>query len=185
LGKKISKIISWILLILTVLSLWLVVRRPSGPKLESSPEAAQAFDDKWADLLAAHQQGKAGEASLSGVELNSKIQQILAGATASGWVSLSAVAVRIEGNLLVCLVTMDVLGVKVYVTLGGRPTLRDHRLEFDLTDVKMGSMPVPASVVSAALKQKLEAPELRDMMRMPDFITDVHIENNQLVIQSQ
>lgn len=183
-GKKISKIISWILLILTVLSLWLVVRRPSGPHLQSSPEAARAFDEKLAQLLAAHQPGQSVEARVSELELNSKLQQILAGAAASGPVSLSAVGVRLEGARLVCLLTMNVLGLNVYVTLGGKPSLRDHRLEFDLTDVKMGSMPVPASLVSSVLQQKLNAPEMREMLRMPDFITGLRVENSELILES-
>jgi hypothetical protein len=185
LKKKIYKIISWILLILTVVSIGLMFRRPGGTPPANDPEAASSFDRKLAELAAARERGGASEVRLNETEVNSKVQQILAGAPASGAASLSGVSVHLDRDRLECLLTIHTLGIDMYITLGGKPKVEDHRLELDLSEVKLGSMPAPASAVGAVLRSKLDSPEARDMMKLPDFIQDVRIENSELVIASE
>ena len=184
-AKKISKIISWVLLVLTILSIGLMLRRPGGAKPAVDPEAARSFDEKLGELATAHERGSPSKVRLTEAEVNSKIQQTLAGAAASGPVSLSGVAVQLEGERLECVLTIKVLGLNTYITLGGKPSVRDHRLEFDLTKVKMGGMPVPASMVASALREKLDSPEMQGVTTLPDFLKDVRVENSELVIGSQ
>ena len=182
--KKIWKIISWVLLILTILSVVLLVIPPSGRTPESSTEAAQSFDQKWAELAGAHARGEASEVRLSESELNSKIQQAVEGAPSGGVASMKGVEARLDGNDLVFVLKISILGVNTYVTMGGKPVLRDHILEFDLDQVDMGRMPVPASMIGAFLRSRLESPEMRESMTLPDFIRDVRVENGELVFDA-
>lgn len=151
----------------------------------NDPEAARSFDQKRGVLAAAHGRGAPSEVGLSEAEVNSKLQQTLAGAAASGAATLSAVAVRLEGSRLVCLLTLRVLGIPMYVTLGGKLSVEDHRLQFDLSEVKLGSMPAPASAVETVVREKLSSPDAQDMMKLPDYIRDVRVENSRLVIESE
>jgi uncharacterized protein YpmS len=184
LKKKIYKIISWTLVVLTVLSLVLMVIRPSGRAPETSPDAARSFDEKWGALAAAHAQGQPSQVRLTESELNSKMQQAFEGAPAGGVASLTSVAARLEDDRLVFVMTIRVLGLNTYITLGGKPVLRDHLLQFDLTKVAMGRMPVPASTIGPFLRQNLEAPEMRDAMTLPEFIRDVRVDKGELVFDA-
>jgi hypothetical protein len=49
----------------------------------------------------------------------------------------------------------------------------------------MGSLPVPISAVESTLREKLNSPEMRDRMKLPDSIRDIRIENGELVLQSK
>ncbi len=183
-AKKIYKVISWVLLVLTVLSLVLMVLRPSGREPQTNPDAAGSFNEKWGALADAHAQGKPSEVRLTESELNSRIQQTLEGAPAGGLASLKSIAARLEDDRLVFVLTIHVLGMDTYITLGGKPVLRDHVLEFDLTEVDMGRMPVPASTIAPFMSEKFDPPEVREAMKLPDFIRDVRVENGELVFDS-
>jgi hypothetical protein len=185
LRKKISKILAWVFPILVVITIWLVLRRPGGPPVKVDPEAAQSFEQKLGELVEAHARGQPAEVRMTESEVNSEIHQIMAGATASGPTKLSDVTVRLTGNQLESVLTVDVLGLNDYITLGGRLSVQDQRLNFDLTKVRMGSMPAPASVIGEVLRERLQSPAMRDMMRMPEFVKDVRVENSELVVESR
>lgn len=149
-----------------------------------SPDAARSFDEKWGALAAAHAKGRPAEVRLTESEVNSKIQQAFEVAPAPGSASLKGVSARLEENRLVFVLTIHLLGMDTYITLGGKPSLADHGLEFDLSEAKMGSMPVPASTIAPFLREKFDAPEMREAMKLPDFIRDVRVENGELVFDS-
>ena len=161
-----------------------MVRRPSGSEPVVDPAAAQSFDEKWGELAEAHAQGRAFEVRLTESELNSKIQSAFEGAPATGLASLKGVSARLKEDRIVFVLTIHMLGLDTYITLGGKPALRNHLLDFDLSEVKMGSMPVPASTIAPILREKFEAPEMREVMMLPDFIRDVRVENGELVFDS-
>jgi uncharacterized protein YpmS len=185
LAKKIWKVISWILLVLTVLSIVLMLIPPSGADSPADPAAAQSFDSKLAQLSSAHQRGEVGEAHLTEAEVHSKVQQMFADAPASGLTTLSGVTVHFERDRLACVLKIKVLALPLYITLGGKPSIRQGRLEFEVTEVDLGRMPAPASVVSEALQEKLRSPEGQEMVTMPDFVTSMAVENGELVIESK
>ena len=184
-AKKIWKIISWILLVLTVLSLVLMLVPPSGANSAADPAAAQSFDGKLAELASTHQRGEAGEARLTEAEVDSKVQQMFAGAPASGVATVSGLAVHLDQDQLVSVLKIKVLALSLYITLGGKPGIRQGRLDFEVTEVKLGRMPAPASVVSEVLQEKLRSPEGQEMEAMPDYITGMRVENGELVIESK
>ena len=184
-GKKIWKIISWILLILTVLSMILMFIPPSGMNAASDPAAAQSFDSKLERLEDAHRRGEPAEVRLTEVEVNSKFQQIFAGAPSSGLVAASGLTIQIKQDRLSCVLKIKVLAAPLFITLGGKPGVRAGRLDFELTDVDLGRMPAPASVISAALRDKLRSPEGEEMTTLPEYIAAIEVENGELVIQSR
>lgn len=183
--RKISKILAWVFPILVVISIWLVLRRPGGPPPKVDPQAARSFDQKVQELVEAHARGRPVEVRMTEEEVNSEVHQIMAGVAASGPASLRDVSVRLRGDRLVSVLTINVLGLNVYITLGGTLSEQNQRLQFDLTEVKMGSMPAPASVVGPVLREKLESPASREMMQLPEFVNNLRVENGELVVESR
>jgi hypothetical protein len=43
-------------------------------------------------------------------------------------------------------------------------------------------MPMPISLVQAQLDKKFSEPETREKLKLPDFVSDLRVENGQLVI---
>lgn len=185
--KKVYRIISLGLLALAVVSIFLILRKPSVPPVESSPEAAKAFHEKINELKQAHQEGTPKEIRITEAELNSKLQESLRGAPASegGPATLREATVHLEGDKFLGTFTMNVSGKDVYVTLGGSLGVASRRLEFRPTEVHMGSLPVPLAMVESTLRERLNSPEMQERMNLPDSIKDVRIENGELVLQTQ
>ncbi len=184
-GRRIYQAISWLLLTVAIVSVWLVVRRPALPEVATSPEAAKSFDAKFDQLVDWHEHGRPGEIRLTESEVNSKLQQTFSSAGNAGMTTFEGLSVSLGADRLDAVLKVRLLGLSLYITLGGKPAVRDHELQFDLDKVKMGSMPVPASALAATLHEKLNAPEMREALLLPDFITDIRVENRELVIQSQ
>ena len=182
--RKIFRVISWSLLVLTVISILLVLRKPSAPTVATSMEAAKSFDQKLGQLDEAHQHGAQQEVRITEVELNSKLQESVQGAV-GGPVTLSAATIHLEGEKLLGTFTVNVSGKDIYLTIGGTLGVTGRTLEFKPTDVKMGSLPVPVTVIESALRERLDSPEMRERMKLPDNIKNVRIENGELVLQTQ
>jgi len=185
--KKIYRIISWSLLILFLISILLILRKPSVAPVPTSPEAGKSFDQKIQELQTAHQQGTPKEIRITESELNAKLQEGMqeASAAPSGPAALKAATIHLEGDKFVGTFTVNVSGKDIYVTLGGKLGVSNGTLQLTPTEVRMGSLPVPISVVESTLRDKLNSPTMRDRMKLPDSIKDVRIENGELVLQSQ
>ncbi len=158
---------------------------PSGSTEPSDAAAAKSFDRKLSELAAARQRGSPGEVRLTELEVNSMAQQLFNGPPASGVTRLDGMTVHFEHDRIVSVLKIKFLFVPLYITLGGKPDIREGRLEFDVKDVDLGRMPLPASPVSEALRQKLLSPEGQEMTAMPDYITSLRVENGELVIESK
>jgi hypothetical protein len=182
-ARKIYKIISWALLIATVVSFVLALRKPKMQPVEVSAAAANSFDEKLAQLDKPAPAGAPPqEIHISESELNSKLQQSLEAPTGDQAVQMKAAEVHLVDDQAIATFTVSVEGKNVYVTLGGKIGDVNGQLQFDPTQVKMGSMPLPASLMSGALREKLNSPALRDQMRLPENIKDVRIENGELLL---
>lgn len=184
-GRKIYRIVSWALVVLTVISLVLLFIKPTAPKTQASPEEARAFDQKFAQLAAAGESGKPAEIHITEAELNSKIAESFQAGSMSGPAKLTAVNLHLLSDQMVATMTMEILGVDIDVTVGGTLAVRDHTLEFNPTQFAMGSMPVPASIVAPVLRSRLDSPQMRDMMRLPSYIDSARIENGELNLTSK
>ena len=180
-AKRIYRIISWGLLALTVVSILLVLRKPSFPTAEASPEAARSFDQKISLLSAPPTGGAPREIRLTEAELNSKLQENLNPPASGGLATLKSAAVHLEGDKLFGLFTVEVSRKEVYLTVGGKLGVNHRAVEFTPTDIKMGSLPVPVSMVGLTLRDQLSA--MREQMQLPASVQDVRIENGEVVLR--
>jgi hypothetical protein len=93
----------------------------------------------------------------------------------------SAPVVTFENDVVKGQFQTELAGKSVVVTVSGHLGAKDGYATFDPTEFKIGDMPVPVSLVNEALQKKML--EQRDRMKLPDFISDIGVQNGQLVIK--
>ncbi len=101
-------------------------------------------------------------------------------AALEGVPSLSEPIVTFEGDQVKGQFVSDLAGKKVYVTVSGHLGSRDGYATFEPTEFKVGDLNVPVSLVNDALQKKMA--EERDKLKLPDFVSDVRVENGELVV---
>jgi hypothetical protein len=84
-----------------------------------------------------------------------------------------------DGDLLRGQFLTQIAGKDVYLTLAGHLGAKDGYATFDATEVKVGDLTIPASLVNEVLQKKLA--EQRDQLKLPPNVKDLKIENGQLV----
>lgn len=180
---------------------------PKPPSLVVVARNANSFQTKLGELEQAHEQGQAGsEVRLTSDEVSAALTMAnqqpraaqpatqdastpdsnsnLNGATnlTSEQVAVKDPQVTFEGNEVKGQFSANVYGRDMFVTLSGHLRTKDGYVTFDPTGFKIGDMPVPVSLVQAQLDKKFQEPETREKMKLPDFVSDLRIENGQLVI---
>jgi hypothetical protein len=97
-----------------------------------------------------------------------------------GLPTLSEPIVTFEGDQLQGQFVSDVAGKKVYITVKGHLGSKDGYATFEPTEFKVGDLNVPVSLVNDALQKKML--EDRDKLKLPDSVSDVRVENGELVV---
>ena len=176
-AKRIIRIVSLILLVLSLVSILLVLRKPAVAGVETSADASRSFDEKMARLVQAQEQRLPGEIRLTEAEINSKIQEGLKGSPPpAGAVTVKDASVRLEGEKLLTMLTVNAKGVDLYVTVGGSLGFSNHTVRLIPSEVRVGSLPVPASWLAGRIDMHME---------VPDAVTAMRVENGELVVQAQ
>jgi hypothetical protein len=196
-----------VFLIILVVILGLLLKPPDRLSTKQQPATvlvknASSFQSKLGELQEAHQEGQQGaEARLTSEEVGAALiaanqetpaPQSTATPVANGATNNSAVTpeqvpvkdpqVIFEGDEVKGQFLAQVYGKDMFVTLSGHLGAKDGYVTFNPTSFKIGSMPVPVSLVQAQLDKKFGEPETREKLKLPDFVSDLRIENGQLVI---
>ena len=202
----ISRIISIASLLLATTALILALHKPQPVAIPQTPTAiaanTQSFQTK-VDQLAqpAADAGTAPEVHLTPDEINAAILSASGPATPSASADTSANPADLNtaiadgpidmANMPEPIVTFDgdqikgqfvseVHGKKVYVTVAGHLGSKDGYASFNPTEFKIGDLNVPVSLVNDALQKKLM--EQRDRLKLPDYVSDIRVENGELVV---
>jgi hypothetical protein len=88
--------------------------------------------------------------------------------------------VSMDGDIVRGQFLTQIAGKDVYLTLAGHLGSKDGYATFDATEVKVGDLSVPVSLVNDALRKKLA--EQRDQLKLPDNVKDIRVENGELVL---
>jgi len=88
--------------------------------------------------------------------------------------------VTFDGDQLQGQFVSEVAGKKVYVTVKGHLGAKDGYATFEPTEFKVGDLNVPVSLVNDALQKRMM--EQHDKLKLPDSVSDVHVENGELVV---
>ena len=76
----------------------------------------------------------------------------------------------------------QVYGKDVYITISGKLGSKDGYVTFDPTGFKFGDLEIPVSWVNDALQKKLADPENHEKLKLPEFVSQLRVENGELVI---
>ena len=87
--------------------------------------------------------------------------------------------VSMDGDVLRGQFLTQIAGKDVYLTLAGHLGSKDGYATFDATEVKIGDLSVPASLVNGVLQKKLA--DQRDQLKLPNNVRDLKVENGELV----
>lgn len=190
------KFVRWGVLTMFALALFLMFKRPAAVA-ESLPTAelrlkSQDFVAKWTELEQARQRGDRAEARFTAGEINAALEQTLAEdsptssprVAGSGDVLPQARPARIlfAGNQVTGQFIANLRGKEVYLTLSGKLGTADGYLVFDPSEIRIGDMPVPVALVKPALQAKLMEPETHARLKLPDYVADVRVAGDQLVV---
>jgi len=198
---KIRRIISAVILAVLVLVLFLMFHKPkplAEPMAAASVAAnAQSFQQKLAQLDpqadpdSSTSSSAPEEVRFTADEVQASLVQSNSAPTASPQslqtpsgeqITLqSAPTVRLEQDIVKGQFEAEVAGQRVYVTVAGHLGAKDGYATFEPTEFRIGDMVFPVSMVNAQLQKKMA--EQRDRMKLPDFISDVSVQNGELVIK--
>ena len=212
---KIYKILRWFVLAALLIVLVLFLKQPDrlSPQRQASvmiARNANSFQNKLGQLQESHQRGEGGtEVRLTSDEVGAalivanpqpEVQASQAGSanpsmgndpnSATPILTPQQVGVKdpqviFDGDEVKGQFVANVYGKDVFVTLSGHLGAKDGYATFQPTAFKIGSMPVPISMVQAQLNKKLGEPETREKLKLPEFVGDMKIENGQLVISER
>lgn len=95
--------------------------------------------------------------------------------------SVKDVKVQMEGDQVHAYVVFDVHGKDMTLQLVGKLGSVDGFLKFEPVSGQLGSLPIPQSTLESAVQRLMDSPENREKLRLPSDISEMHIENGQLV----
>jgi hypothetical protein len=206
-GFPIWKLCRWAVLGAMVIVLLLMLKKPPSVAESMAPEAAKeqsaAVQTKLADLETAHQRGEAAEARFSSVEINGVLQQAQTEQTPAAAAvppepaskpqpqpeaaepapEISTTRIAFEGDHATGQFVVHAPGGKdIYLTISGKIKAVEGYASFEFTEGKIGDMPVPVALLNSRLQAKLQEPETRPKLKLPEYVADIRVENGQLVM---
>ena len=95
--------------------------------------------------------------------------------------SVRDVKVQMEDDRVKAYVVFDVHGKDMTLELEGKLGATNGYLQFQPVSGHIGSLPIPQSTLETAVQKLMESPENREKLRLPSDISDLHIENGELV----
>jgi hypothetical protein len=158
-------------------------------------EKLQDFDSKLQDLESSRERGDIAEAQFTAAEINAMFQARTQArprgeapsrnettAAPDQVPEIRAAQVSFLDDQVTGQFVTDLYGKNVYVTVSGRLGVSNGYVTFDPTAFKIGDMPVPVSLVNSRLQSKLQEPENHEKLKLPDYVSDLRVEQGQLVM---
>lgn len=79
-------------------------------------------------------------------------------------------------------VVFDVHGKDMTLQLEGKLGVQDGFLHFEPLSGQIGAMPLPQSALKSAVQRMMKSPENREKLRLPPDISELKIENGEVVV---
>jgi hypothetical protein len=197
----------WSTYLAALITLILILHKAPPPSVETSPQAASRAEQKLEEVQQSVSQGQKATLRLDESELNSYLathldlaQNAPASPAASDALqppdsngepsasdveqvrsSVKDVKVQMEGDHVKAYVVFNLHGKDMSLELVGRLGSSGGYLKFDPISGQIGSLPIPQSTLQSAVDRLMNSAENRDKLKLPSDISDMHIENGQLV----
>jgi len=92
------------------------------------------------------------------------------------------VKVDMDGDLIKAHIIFNLHGQDLSLDLDGHLVTENGYLKFEPVGGKLGSLPLPQSVLDAAVDKLMSSSDNREKMKLPDNINDIQIQNGQAVV---
>ena len=205
--KRIFRIVRWTTYTLALVTLILLLHKAPPPLVEISPQAAARAEEKIEGVEKAVASGQPATLRMDETELNSYLDSHLALAghdapnpasagrapgTPSGATptpqeveqmrsNVRNVKVQLIDDRVKAYVVFDVHGKDMTLQLEGRLGAQSGYLRFEPLSGQIGSLPIPQSTLESAVRRLMDSPENREKLKLPSEITDLRIENGEVV----
>jgi hypothetical protein len=186
----------WVVLAGCVLVLALILRQDTPPAVQEDPRAEESLQLKLRNIQPASSYGQPQTLRLNEAEINTWVSSNLAlnpeiPETPSDEVptveevqsNVKDLKILLMGDSLLAYVVFNLYGKDLSLTLEGRLRVEDGFIRLSPTAAKLGSLPLPRATIDRAVKRLFESPENREQFRLPPDITDLRVENGELVFE--
>lgn len=200
-GWRLFRLLPWISLAITATILILILKQAPPLAIQTDPQAADRVTEKIAQLRMAMESGRPHSLSLTEAELNHWMQDNLAIASArqAGEANLNLpngheatiqhvhsalkdVRINMIDHQLLAYALFTIYGRDISLQLDGTLETTDGILRLKPLTGKLGSLPIPRSMLDHVVHQLFESPENRDNFKLPPQIASVWVENSTLVV---
>jgi hypothetical protein len=207
LWKRIFRIIRWTTYAFALLTLVLVLHKAPPPPVETSPQAAARAEEKLEQVERAVANGQPATLRMDETELNSYLAAHLALAgpsapkpSAAGEATAAPngasptpqeveqmrsnvrdVKVELIDDRVKAYVVFDVHGKDMTLQLEGRLGAQNGYLRFEPISGQFGALPIPLSALESAVQRLMDSPENREKLKLPREISDLRIQNGEVV----
>lgn len=201
------RIVRWSTYALAIVTLVLLFHKAPPPHVETSPQAAARVEEKFEAVEKAVASGQAATLRLDETELNSYLSTHLelagsgtlppapaGGAQAAPNTATPSpqeveqmrsnvrdVKVQLVEDRVKAYVVFDVHGKDMTLQLEGRLGTQNGYLHFEPISGQIGSLPIPQSTLESAIQRLMDSPENREKLKLPSEISDLRIQNGEIV----
>ena len=204
---RLLRIVRWTIYACVLVMLILLLHKSAPPPVAATPEAAAQVEKKFQDVQQAVSQGQPATLRMNETELNSYLASRLdlgeepsETADSSGMApdnpdAVSAadpvrsnvrdVKVQLVQDRVKAYVVFDVHGKDMTLQLEGKLGADNGFLTFEPVSGQIGALPIPQSTLEAAVRKLMESPESREKLRLPDDVSDLKVENGEVVAEYQ
>lgn len=205
--KRIFRIVRWTTYTLALVTLVLALHKAPPPLVETSPQAAARAEEKFQDVEKAVANGQPATLRMDETELNSYLASHLAvegngaanQATVGGAQGAASGAgptpqeveemrsnvrdfkVQLIEDRVKAYLVFDVHGKDMTLQLEGRLGAQNGYLHFEPLSGQFGSLPIPQSALESAVQRLMDSPENREKLKLPSEISDLRIQNGEVV----
>ena len=95
------------------------------------------------------------------------------------------VKVQLVDDRVRAYVVFDVHGKEMTLQLEGKLGADNGFLRFEPVSGQIGALPIPQATLEAAVRKMMESPENREKLKLPSDISDLKIENGEVVAKYQ
>jgi hypothetical protein len=211
----IFRIVRWTVYGCSLIVLILLLHKSAPPIVSSTPEAAARFEQKFQDVQQAIAEGQPATLRVDETELNSYLAShlVLTAGQASNSAAnavpgnatggapnaeqptmddveqmrsnVKDVKVQLIDDRVRAYVVFDVHGKEITLQLEGKLGADNGFLRFEPVSGQIGALPIPQAALEAAVRRMMESPENREKLKLPSDVSDLKIENGEVVAKYQ
>lgn len=190
------RIIRWMTYAAAIVSLLLILHKKPAPLVKTSPQAAARAEEKIQRTEQAAAAGQPATLRMDETELNSYLAAHLdlagnAGSSparvqpdvGSPRSSVKDVRLELVNDRVRAYVVFDMHGKDMSLQLEGRLHATGGYIQFEPIAGEFGSFPIPQSTLRSAVRRMMDSPENREKFKLPREVSDIRIENGEVVLE--